>query len=316
MKRLTHTGSDRWYHSAYSDAMALVRIYGKPDFFITFTFNINCPEVKAELEPGQNPFDRPDILCRVFNQKRNEFLKDIKRGVLGVYKAHVSVIEFQKRGAPHAHTLVWIEDFDHSPQNVDNVISAEIPPRGEEGSPERDFYDLVMKFMIHGPCSHNRNLGCVKDGKPCSKDFPKEFSSTTTAGDETYVKPRRRTPSEGGNVGSKYINGAEVTVDNRWVVPYNPYFLLKYRSHINVENCNAVQAVKYLFLYHFKGEDMVTIEDEDMFDEVKKFSTRRYVSSCFGYWRLVFPDKMVSMNPPVKKLKIHLESQQRCVYGE
>ena len=87
-----------------SDAMALARVYVKPDFF---TFDVDCPEVKAELEPGQKPYDRPDVLCRVFNQKRNEFLKDIKRRVLGKYKAHVSVIEFQKRGgAPHAHTLV------------------------------------------------------------------------------------------------------------------------------------------------------------------------------------------------------------------
>jgi len=88
--------------------MALVKVYGKPDFFITF--NVDCREAKAEIEPGQKPYDRPDVLCRVFNQKRNEFLKDIKRRVLGKIKAHVSVIEFQKRGAPHAHTLVWIED--------------------------------------------------------------------------------------------------------------------------------------------------------------------------------------------------------------
>ena len=89
------------------DAMALVRVYGNSDFFITF--NVDCREAKAEIEPGQKPYDRPDILCRVFNQK-NEFLKDIKRKVLGKHKAHVSVIEFQKRGAPHAHTLVWLED--------------------------------------------------------------------------------------------------------------------------------------------------------------------------------------------------------------
>ena len=50
-------------------------------------------------------YDRPDVLCRVFNQKRKEFLKDIKeRELLGKYKAHVSVIEFQKRRAPLAHT--------------------------------------------------------------------------------------------------------------------------------------------------------------------------------------------------------------------
>jgi len=95
-------------NSTCSDAMALVKVYGKPDFFITF--NVDCREAKAEIEPGQKPYDRPDVLCRVFNQKRNEFLKDIKRGVLGKIKVHVSVIEFQKRGAPHAHTLVWIED--------------------------------------------------------------------------------------------------------------------------------------------------------------------------------------------------------------
>ena len=97
-------------NSTCSDAMALVRfirVYGNSDFFITF--NVDYREAKAEIEPGQKPYDRPDILCRVFNQK-NEFLKDIKRKVLGKYKAHVSVIEFQKRGAPHAHTLVWLED--------------------------------------------------------------------------------------------------------------------------------------------------------------------------------------------------------------
>ena len=93
-----------------TDAMALVRfirVYGNSDFFITF--NVDCREAKAEIEPGQKPYDRPDILCRVFNQK-NEFLKDIKRKVLGKIKDHVSVIEIQKRGIPHAHTLVWLED--------------------------------------------------------------------------------------------------------------------------------------------------------------------------------------------------------------
>ena len=64
-------------NSTCSDAMALVRfirVYGNSDFFITF--NVDCREAKAEIEPGQKPYDRPDVLCRVFNQKRNEFLKD------------------------------------------------------------------------------------------------------------------------------------------------------------------------------------------------------------------------------------------------
>ena len=35
-------------NSTCSDAMALVRVYGKPDFFITF--NVDCREGKAEIE--------------------------------------------------------------------------------------------------------------------------------------------------------------------------------------------------------------------------------------------------------------------------
>ena len=36
------------------------------------------------------------------------FIEDIENGAFGPYKAHVSVIEFQKRGAPHVHALVWL----------------------------------------------------------------------------------------------------------------------------------------------------------------------------------------------------------------
>jgi hypothetical protein len=170
------TGSDRWYHRSYQNAMTLVRLYGKPTFFITQTMDINCAEVKVELKPGQSPYDRPDLLCKIFNMKREEMLNDIvKEGKLGPCIAHVSVIEFQKRGAPHSHSLFWIKDFECTPQNIDNVISAEIPPEGEPGSEEREFHELVMSKMIHGPCgrSYNMNLGCVKETNGiCSRNYP------------------------------------------------------------------------------------------------------------------------------------------------
>ena len=40
--------------------------------------------------------------------------------------------------------------------------------------------------------------------------------------------------------------------DNRYVVPYNPRLLLEFDSHINVEMCGTVRAVKYIFKYVFK----------------------------------------------------------------
>ena len=54
-------GSPRWYAESFQDAMAIVRKYGKPDVFLTFTCNPKWPEITASLFPGEKPGDRPDI---------------------------------------------------------------------------------------------------------------------------------------------------------------------------------------------------------------------------------------------------------------
>lgn len=40
-----------------------------------------------------------------------------------------------------------------------------------------------------------------------------------------------------------------VLLDNRGVVPYNPYYCSKYNVYINVEICNTIKAVKYFYKY-------------------------------------------------------------------
>lgn len=67
-------------------------------------------------------------------------------------------VEFQKRGLPHIHCLVWLaaSTTDFNAATVDGFSSAEIPdvftdPLG---------YALVDEFMIHGPCGE-KNKSCV-----------------------------------------------------------------------------------------------------------------------------------------------------------
>ncbi|CAN7139408.1 unnamed protein product [Brassica rapa subsp. narinosa] len=129
------------------------RVYGNPDLFITMTANPNWREIREHLEKygGDSPNDRPDIECRVFKMKLDQLLKDFKnRTFFRPYTAALHRIEFQKRGLPHAHILLWLGNSSRTPsaQEIDEIISAELPNKEED--PEA--YNLVIKHMIHGPC--------------------------------------------------------------------------------------------------------------------------------------------------------------------
>ena len=102
--------------------------------------------------------------------------------------------------------------------------------------------------MLHNPCGETFSITdavCMQDGK-CSKDFPKDFSDDTVFSNKGYPLYRRRDQGHSYEKNSKPL-------ENRWVVPYNAYLLLKYQCHINVEVCVSVKSVQYLFKYCFKG---------------------------------------------------------------
>ena len=91
--------------------MAIVRHYHKPDLFITMTCNPNWPEIRNNLKAGETVENRPDLVARVFQLKKNQFLDDIIKGkIFGQSVAHLWVIEHQKQGLPHIHILIILAD--------------------------------------------------------------------------------------------------------------------------------------------------------------------------------------------------------------
>ena len=102
---------------------------------------------------------------------------------------------------------------------------------------------------------------------------------------------RRQSGDKGGFHAKLGSDNREFIVDNRWVVPYNPYLLLRFNAHINVEICSTVQSVKYLYKYILKGNDtasfeIVTVDGEDeaefRYDEIRQFIHSRYVTPPEG----------------------------------
>ena len=127
----TFHGGPRYMQERTQDAMTNVRLHGNPNFFTTFTCNPNWSEITNELLPGQKHSNRPDIVARVFRQKQKKLMDLIcDHSVFGVTVAHIATVEFQKRGLPHVHILVWTKD-KIQPSQFDKVISAEFPDENE-----------------------------------------------------------------------------------------------------------------------------------------------------------------------------------------
>ena len=264
----SHLGSPRYWKECFQNAMAIVREFGCPDYFITMTCNPKWPEIVESLMPGQQAVDRPDIIERVFKLKHEEMKRDDILGgneVFGKVVAYTESIEFQKRGLPHCHMLIWVRPVDKpvTAKVVDSTVSAEIPDK--RTNPK--LYDLVMKNMIHGPCAPawNPMSPCLEkkgDGpKECNKGFPKEFRNTTLLGDDSYPQMRRRSPEDGGHFHTiTKFNGDAVTIDNSYVVAHNPALLLKYQCHMNVEVVHTVLCIKYIFKYICKGQDRINVK--------------------------------------------------------
>lgn len=258
----TYIGSPRWFHEEYQDAMARVRTFGKPDLFITFTCNPKWPEIVNALRMSQcnnSASHRPDIVSRVFDIKLKALLDDIcKKEIFGEVLSILAIVEWQKRNLPHAHVLLVLhpDAKPQEPKDYDKLSCAEIPSKESN----RELHELVITHMVHGPCGVlNTNCVCMKDGK-CQKRFPKPFNNETTQHPDSYPILCRRPPSKGGVEVNSHKAGKDFCIDNSWIVPYNPYLLLRYQAHINVEICNTVGAVKYLHKYIYKGVSKAIVE--------------------------------------------------------
>ena len=277
----TFEGSPRHMYQAYHDAMCLVQKFGKADYFITFTCNPLWEDIVNSLLPGQTPMDRPDIVARVFHLKLKAFMELILTGDLfGTVVGYNYVVEFQKRGLPHVHLLLYVaEKFKiRSADDVDRVICAEIPCRFASAR----LHDIIVSNNIHR-CSHGR---CLRDDGTCAKNFPKEFCEETSLDTSSFPLYRRRKDR-------RHMLGDGTVIDNRCVVPYNPFLSLRFNAHINVESCVSINSVKYINMYMSKGGDIATVAISNEtgvktleYDEISHFVKTRYVGPCESFWRI------------------------------
>ena len=143
------------------DVQAIAARRGPPTLFVTVTMNIWREEIhRRGLDNGHTgaftpqadkprPFDRPDVVARVYNQYANAVMHQLEKKSKVIFGlrciAIAGKLEFQENNTPHHHILLWLEggvleDIDF----INNIIRAELPRPGEDD----DLRALVKRFNM------------------------------------------------------------------------------------------------------------------------------------------------------------------------
>ena len=114
----SHVGSRRYMIQNYHDSIAICRVYGPPDLFITFTCNPKWTEITLALSEGQQPNDRVDIIVRVFHMKLEQMLQDLRLGLIfGTISTLLYSIEFQKKRTT-TRTYITMDGKERKRSNI------------------------------------------------------------------------------------------------------------------------------------------------------------------------------------------------------
>ena len=215
-------GSRCWASNQVADSLAIAAAKGNPTFFITMTCNSNWPEIQSQIHPRQDFTDIPAIVVRVFKCKLMLLLLALKSifPQAGQLLYCIHSVKFQKCGLPHAHILVKYASECIHPDNINSIVSAEVPDDMNDAL-------LVNTFMHHNHPTPNwpPSKYCqykLPDGtRMCHFKYPHPLQPITTIDTDGHVHYRWRKPRD------------------EMVVPHCLPLLRKFQCHINFEVTNT-----------------------------------------------------------------------------
>lgn len=200
--------SPPYWQAKTKDVMAMIRQLGTPTFFITLSAaetkwpeltvmlmkilkNKDITEDEAMLVPNQEKYDMirqdPVTCMRHFDHRYRALFTELiqkENGIFGGYKVkdYFLRMEFQMRGSPHIHALIWLQDAPTIPKGgsleenqCSGFIDQYITCHRDENV--RDI-DPLIGYQLH---KHSQS--CYKNQKSktlCRFGFPKPPLDSTT----------------------------------------------------------------------------------------------------------------------------------------
>ncbi|XP_078691416.1 uncharacterized protein LOC144921886 isoform X1 [Branchiostoma floridae x Branchiostoma belcheri] len=191
-------GSPPYWNNVLLELLAMVRQLGLPTFFLTLSAaDMQWPEVIGSIARQYGKFltaddvknmnyeekcswlrRNPVTAARQFSYRLNAFFKEFIGGKgkpIGHLQDYLIRIEFQARGAPHAHSILWIKDAPKVDLDSDEVVTNFISEHQTCAIPEEDddLRNLVLSLQ-----KHNHSFTC-KQGQSCRFRYPRPPSRET-----------------------------------------------------------------------------------------------------------------------------------------
>jgi len=203
-------GTPAYWKSKMFDTLAMFNGLGKPTWFMTLSaaeqlwpemiqavglvygerYTIQqCTEMNSAKKARmlrRNPVTTVRIWKHRLESFFNGFVKNEKASPVGKVKDYVVKIEFQARGSPHAHILLWVEDAPHIGEDDDDTVCDFIGqfscgrimnewPDAPADCTLDELNTLVKRVQVH---KHNPMCRPSKKAK-CRHSFPKVPSFKT-----------------------------------------------------------------------------------------------------------------------------------------
>ena len=306
-------GSPAYYQSLFYDILAMMGQLGTPTWFFTLSAaDMQWPDLIQTIarQSGVMLSDEdvsnlsyaercnwlrsnPVTAVRHFHYRLETFVKHVlmsNANPLGEIVDYVIRIEFQARGSPHAHTLLWVKNApqinvqtdDEVCEFVQKYISCSIPDDGDEK-------ELVCKLQRHSHSSYCRKKGSCRFRYPkppsdrviIAKEPDSENSMELKAHARNVMSKVYNAITEQESVGSmsteellsflhvsceEYYKALSVTMRGRKVIlarkpceaninPYNRTCILAWRANMDIQFVEDPHAcIMYIAAYISKDE--------------------------------------------------------------
>uniref|UniRef100_A0A1X7UYM4 Uncharacterized protein n=1 Tax=Amphimedon queenslandica TaxID=400682 RepID=A0A1X7UYM4_AMPQE len=268
-------GTNQYWFRVKGEVKAMIAEYGSPTLFLT----LSCAEYdsadiaqylrKVNNAPQSDSISRlctedPVLVSRQFSYKFKDFINKVilQRGVLGKVEQNYVKKEYQMRGAPHYHILLWIEiapvvSIDR-PEEVCSFIQDRITCHIPDSNTSLDLNFLVTKYQMHKCskyCKRNIKVGKTYVSR-CRFDFPRPVRDSICINDvENSLKSSNKI---------YYLKRTEKEVR---VNDYNPLLLKLWRANMDLQYIaeRSLSLTEYVTGYVTKAEKS---HAQDLWDEV------------------------------------------------